>query len=317
MLDTKPSCLKFNYRSFWEICQLQHPITNAKSTELTKTFSRRTVPMVGHATITFCYDPDGHFVFPLTVWITELETQNPWIGLLPKTSIWVPLWLAGTELKNPPNSLFYGCFHQNNFYPHLSQILTVHLTYTMHIDAKSARCWKYSPYDSQLHVPPGSYFQLNRQAVSTRLSFINTLCTRSGKHLPLLMENNKKHQITFPRGRIGFSCLEVLDREEPKDQIRSPCELTNAINATGERYKDCLFLHSTIPAQSGNEFLQIVYENENSIIQQPNSIGHRISADAKVSKVFAEFILIKFLAFVQPAKKQNSLLVNQRRFLGF
>ena len=120
------------------------------------------------------------------------------------------------------------------------------------------------------------------------------------------MENNKKHQITFPRGRIGFSCLEVLDREEPKDQIRSPFELTNAIIATGERYNDCFLLHSTIPAQSGNEFLQIVYENENSIIQQPNSIGHRISADAKVSKAFAEFLLIKFLAFVQPAKKQNS-----------
>ena len=64
-------------------------------------------------------------------------------------------------------------------------------------------------------------------------------------------------------GRIGFSSLDVLDREEPKYQIRSPYDLTNAIIATDERYKDYFPLHSTIPAQSGYEFLQIVYGNEN------------------------------------------------------
>ena len=32
--------------------------------------------MVRYASITFCYDPDGQFVFPLTVWITEMKTQN-------------------------------------------------------------------------------------------------------------------------------------------------------------------------------------------------------------------------------------------------
>ena len=107
------------------------------------------------------------------------------------------------------------------------------------------------------------------------------------------MENNKNHQITIPRGRIGFSSLDVLDREEPKYQIRSPCELTNAIIATGERYNDCFLLHSTIRSQSGDEFLQIVYGNEDSIIQQPNSMGHCISADAKMSKRFADFLTQK------------------------
>ena len=75
------------------------------------------------------------------------------------------------------------------------------------------------------------------------------------------MENNKNHQITLPRGRIGFSSLHVLDREEPKYQIRSPYELTNAIITTDERYNDCFLLYSTIPAQSGDECLQIVYWN--------------------------------------------------------
>ena len=214
--------------------------------------------------------------------------------------------LPGIELKNPPKSLCYGCFHQNKAYPHLSQIWTIRLPYTMYIDAKSVRCWKYSPKDSQIHFPPGSTFQPNRQAVSTGLTFVNTLCTRSERNLPILMENNKNHQITLPRGRIGFSSLDVMDREEPKYQIRSPYDLTNAIIATDERYNDSFLLHSTIPAQSGDEFLQIVYGNENSIIQQPNSIGHCISADAKMGKGFADFLSHKIPAFVQHAKKQNS-----------
>ena len=267
--------------------------------------------MVGYATITFSYDPDGQFVFPLTVWITEMKTQNL-LGMdFRRIQVsGIHFDFPGIELKNPPNSLCYGCFHQNKLYPHLSQILTIRLPYTMYIDAKSARCWKYSPGDSQTHFPPGSTFQPNRQAVSTGLSFINTLCTRSETHLPILMENNKNHQITLPRGRIGFSSLDVLDQEEPKYQIRSPYELTNAIIATDERYNDCFLLHSTIPAQSGDEFLQIVYGNENSIIQQPNSIGHCISADAKMSKGFADFLSHK-VPGLRPTCKKAKLLTGQ------
>ena len=47
----------------------------------------------------------------------------------------------------------------------------------MCIDAKSARCWKYSPTDTHIHLPPGSIFQPNRNALATGLSFINTLRT--------------------------------------------------------------------------------------------------------------------------------------------
>ena len=159
----------------------------------------------------------------------------------------------------------------------------------MKTDAKSVRCWKYSTENSQIHFLPGFTFQPNRLAVSTGSSFMNTLCTRSKKRLPIVKENNENHQITLPSGRIGFSSLDVLDREEPKNQIRSPYELTKAIIATDERSTDCFFLHFTIPAQSGAEFLHIVYGNENSFIQEPNSIGHCISADAKMSEGFADF----------------------------
>ena len=155
-------------------------------------------------------------------------------------------------------------------------------------DSKSARCWKYSPTDTHIHFPPGSTFQPNCNAVATGLSFINTLCTRSERNLPILMENNKNHQIRLPRERIGFSSPDLVDRDEPKYQIRSPYELTNAIISTDERYNDCFLLHSTVPSQSSDNFLQTIYGTKASIIQQLNSIGHCISTDARMSKGFAD-----------------------------
>ena len=113
---------------------------------------------------------------------------------------------------------------------------------------------------------------------------------RSECNLPILIENNKNNQITLPKGQIGFSSLDVVNRDERKYQIRSPYELTNAIISTDERYNDCFLLHSTVPAQSSDEFLQITYGTQDSILQQPNSIGHCISADARMSKGFADFL---------------------------
>ena len=193
-------------------------------------------------------------------------------------------------MKNSPKSICHGSFHQNKSYPHLSQIFTIRTPFTMCIDAKSARCWKYLPTDTHIHFPPGSTFQPNRAAVATGLHFINTLGTRSQRNLPILMENNKNQQITLPKGRVGFSTLDVVDQDELKYQIRSPYELKNAINSTDEPYNDCVLLHSTVPAQSSDGFLQVIYGTEDSILQQPNSIGHCISSDARMSKGFADFL---------------------------
>ena len=181
--------------------------------------------------------------------------------------------LPGTEIKNPPKSFCYSSFRQNNSYSQSSPILTIRTPYTMCIEAKSGRCWNYLLTDTHIHFPRGSTFQTNRNAAATDLSFINTLCTRFEHNLPMLMENNKNHQARVPKGGIGFSSLDVVDRDEPNYQLRSPYELTNAIVCTDERYKDCFLLHSTIPAQNTDEFLQIIYGIEDSILQQPNSIG--------------------------------------------
>ena len=211
--------------------------------------------------------------------------------------------LPGIEIKNPPNSICYESFHRNKSYPQLPQNLTIRTPYTKCIDVKSGRCWKFSPTDSHIHFPPGSSFQPNRTAVATGLSFIKTSCTRSECNLPILMENNNNHQKTLPKGRIALSSLDVFDRDEPKYQIRSPYELTNAIIFTDERYIDCFLLHSAVPAQNSGEFQQIIYGTEDSTLQQPNSIGHCISADARMSKGFADFLSHRILGLTSTCRK--------------
>ena len=54
---------------------------------------------------------------------------------------------------------------------------------------------------------------------------------------------------------IGLS-LDVTDKEESKYQNRITYEKTHAINFTDDRYSDCFFRHSIIPAQSPHECLQ-------------------------------------------------------------
>ena len=231
MLDTGASSSSINYRTFWQICQTQHPITGKRSTTQTRTYSGQVVPMIGFATLTFSYNPEGQFSFPLTVWITGMKTQN-FLGMdfCQKQVSCFHFDLPGTELKEPLNIVCYGSLHQNKSYPFILQILTIRTPHAMHIEAKSARCWKYSPEDSHAHFPPGSIFHQNRNAVATGLSFVNVLCTQSESKLPILMKNNKNHQITPPKGRIGFSSLDVSDKDEPTYQRRDPYEVSKAIS---------------------------------------------------------------------------------------
>ena len=117
------------------------------------------------------------------------------------------------------------------------------------------------------------------------------------------MENSKNHQILLPKGRIGYSSLNVVDRDEPRYQIRSPYELTNAIISTDERYNDGFLLHSTVPGQSCDEILQIIYGTGDSILQQSNSVGHCISADARLGTGLADFLSHRTPGFRSTCRK--------------
>ena len=86
--------------------------------------------MIGYATIILSYDPDGQFIFPLTVWITKMRTQNlPEMDICQKQVSGIPFDLPGIEIKNPPKSICYSRLHQNKSYPHLSQSLTIRTPY--------------------------------------------------------------------------------------------------------------------------------------------------------------------------------------------
>ena len=149
--------------------------------------------MIGSATLSFSYDPDGQFFFPLTVWITEMKTQNL-LGMdfCQNQVSGIHFELPGIELREPPNTVCYGSLHQNKSYPFISQILTIRTPHAMHIEAKSAICCKYSPRDPPAHFPPGSTFHPNRNAVATGLSFVNVLCTQSKSKLPILIEKTQE-----------------------------------------------------------------------------------------------------------------------------
>ena len=207
--------------------------------------------------LTFSYDPDGQFIFRLKEWITAMRTPDILGKDFCQKQVSVNQFgLPGNEKKNPPKSICYSSFKQNKLYPHLPQTLTIRTLYTMYIGAESARYWKYSPANTHTNFQLGSTFQPNRNAVATGLSFKKTLCTRSERSFPILIESNKNHQITLSKGRIGFSSFLMVDLEEPKYQTQSRYELTNALICTDEQYNDCFFLHSTIPDQDSGEFQQ-------------------------------------------------------------
>ena len=115
--------------------------------------------------------------------------------------------IPGIELRQPPKTFCYGSLHQNKTFPLVSRVLTVRLPYAMYVDDESAKCWKYSPGDQKSLIPPGSTFQPNREAVSTGLIFVDTICTKPEPTLPILIEKTKNNQITLPKVRIGFSSL--------------------------------------------------------------------------------------------------------------
>ena len=161
-------------------------------------------------------------------------------------------------MKNPPKSICYGSFRQNKTFPHLCQILTIRSPFTMCINTKSARCWKYSPEDTHTRFPPSSIFPPDQIAVATGHSFKNTLTTQSELNLSILIENNINNQSTLPKVGIEFYSVEVVDRDEPKYQIRSLYVLTSVIISADERYNDCCLLNSTVLAQSCEKLLQII-----------------------------------------------------------
>ena len=107
--------------------------------------------MIGYAYVTFSFDPDGQFIFPLTVCITEMRTQNL-LGMdfCQEQVSGIPFDLPGIEIKNLAGRFAMATL-TNKSDPHLSPILTTRTPCTICIDAKIARYWNYLPADTHTH----------------------------------------------------------------------------------------------------------------------------------------------------------------------
>ena len=78
MVDTDFSGAAFSivsYRTFSEVHQFLQPITVVRSKQ-TRTGTGEMIPMLGHFTLNFSFDPDGQRCFQLQFWVTEIITSN-------------------------------------------------------------------------------------------------------------------------------------------------------------------------------------------------------------------------------------------------
>ena len=82
------------------------------------TYSGQVVPKIGLATLTFCDNPDGHFSFPLNLWITGMKKQNlPGMDFCQNQVCGIQFDLPRIELKKPPNTVCYESLHQKHILP--------------------------------------------------------------------------------------------------------------------------------------------------------------------------------------------------------
>ena len=108
------------------------------------------------------------------------------------------------------------------------------------------------------------------------------------------MENNRNYQITPKKGVIGYSSLDISDHHRPKYQTRDCVQMVNSILTENDQYNECFLLHSTVLCEPDlQDKIQILNGNDETIFQANTAIAHCISADAKMSKGFAEKICRK------------------------
>ena len=101
------------------------------------------------------------------------------------------------ELKNVANAICYGNMCSKKPYPFVSKIHTIRTPHEVHVDAKTSRVREYLSKDSSKSFQSGTTFVLHRHSVNSGLKFVNVLCTESHSDVPILMENNRNHQITL------------------------------------------------------------------------------------------------------------------------
>ena len=163
--------------------------------------------MLGSTTITFSFDSDGLHPVELKFWITEAKTPNLLgIDFCRQLVFKLNFDLPAIELKDSPNTICY--FFATKPFPYVSKIKTIRRDNPICIDAKTTHLHKHS-YQNNRHFAPGTSFMPHKNAVKLGLTSVNVLCTKSESHLPISIENNRNHQITLNRRRIGHAIRDL------------------------------------------------------------------------------------------------------------
>ena len=214
--------------------------------------------------------------------------------------------LPAIELKDSPNTICYGSLSATKPYPFLSLISTIRTPHPICIDAKTSRVWKYRPNDDTQYFLQGTTFVPHRNSVKTGIDFVNVLYTQAENHLLILMENKRNHQITINKGVLGYSSLDIIEQEAPKYQIRDHVKMVNSILAENYQYNKCFLLHSTVPHEpDAKNNILIQNGNSETIFETKFAIAHCISADAKMSKGFAETICTRISGLQEFCRKSK------------
>ena len=292
LLDTGAACSILNYRTFLENAQFRQPITVVRSKQKTKTYTDDIVPMIGHTTLSFCFDSDGEHQFELRIWITERQTSNLLgIEFCRQYVSKLHFEILAIELENTVNAICYGNICSRKPYRFIPKIHTIKTPHQIHIDANISRVRKNSSEDKTKIFPPGTTSVPHRHSVMSGIEFVNVLCSQSENYLPILMENNRNYQITLTKGVIGYSSLDFSDYERPKNQIKDCIQMVNSILTENDPYNECFILHSTVPCEPDMQHkIKILNRNDETVFQANTAIAHCISADAKMSEGFAETI---------------------------
>ena len=88
---------------------------------------------------------------------------------------------------------------------------------------------------------------------------------------------------------IGYSSLDISDYDKPKHQIKDFVQMVNSILSENDQYYESFLLPSTVPCEPDlHDKIQIRNGNDEKKFQGNTGIAHCISADAKMSKRFAE-----------------------------
>ena len=130
------------------------------------------------------------------------------------------------------------------------------------------------------------------------MCFIKTICTEKEKHIPLLIENRKNHQVTLNKGIIEFTICDITNNAQ-KYSIRDCNEFTySAINRC-EELDSCFMLNTTTNTISEStdltaECIRYINFDEHSIFDANMPIIHTISRDLVLDNGFTASLIKRY-----------------------